>query len=1425
MADGQIAVNTAGSSPGLFIKDSGGAVVKIGPVHVGSTAPNSSPAVGGSTGNSVGEIWLDTTGGNYAVKIWDGTAWRSEDGVFVNTTGDTMTGNLTLDASSLIFDSGSFNTTISATTATAARSILLPDAGGTVVVTGATGQVTSAMIADGTIVNGDISASAEVAVSKLANGTARQLLQTDTAGTGVEWTSDLAIPGTLGVTGATTFTGAVTSNNNITLNAQSDLRFADADSTNWVAFQAPATVATNVTWTLPSADGISNQILRTDGAGNLSWISQTTGGDVFLANNNAFTGANTFFNATGQVIGASSTQDSLLLRGRAGGTTSLRINLEPAALSQTRTIVFPNTDGNVVTTGDTGTVTSAMIAANTIVDADISASAEIAVSKLANGTARQLLQTDTAGTGVEWTSNLQVPGTFGVTGATTFTGAVTSNNNITLNAQNDLRFADSDSTNWVAFQAPATVATNVTWTLPAADGSSNQILKTDGAGNLGWVTQTAGGDAFVNSANAFTGANTFYNNSGQTFGTGTSTQDGIVLAGRAGGTTSLRVTFVPGALTNNRTLTLPDTSGTIITTGDTGTVTSAMLADLNIVNADINAAAEIAVSKLANGTARQLLQTDAAGTGVEWTSNISIPGTLAVTGATTLTGSLTASSDITLNAQSDLRFADADSTNWVAFQAPATVASNVTWTLPAADGSANQLLTTNGSGTLSWTTVSPGGIGDVVAASNNSFTGANTFYNSTGQTFGTGTSTQDGIILQGRAGGTLSYRATIVPAALSGNRTLTIPDQNGTILTSASTGAIGNTLLTNSSITVNGTAISLGGSGTITANTPNALTLSNAGTGAASGTTFNGSAAVTISYNSVGAAATNQTMNIGTTAVAINRASANLALTGISSIAMPGATSGTVTLQPTAAAGTTTLTLPATSGTVLTTANSITVNGTSVSLNTGGTITANTPNSLTLSSAGSGAASGTTFNGGSAVTISYNSIGAAASNQAMFIGTTSVAINRPSANLALAGISSVAFPGSISGTVTVQATATAGTTTLTLPATTGTVLTTAQSITINGTSVSLNTGGTITANTPNSLAFNNSGTGAASGTTFNGGAATTISYNSIGAAPLASPAFTGTPTAPTATAGTNTTQVATTAFVVGENSGNAKLATSNTFTAAQLLPDGSVSAPSLSFSGDTNTGIYRAGIDQFAITCGGSQQIWASTTGIGFRATSGVQANTGGAVGFFWEGANGMASIASADSASLQVNRMGSDGPVINIRQGGNSEGSIEVANTTVSYLGAHLARWSQIPGLGHDDPLERPEILRGTVMTNLDEMCEWPDPDSGDLQNNEQLNKAQVSSVDSDKNVAGVFCNWDNEDETWQNDFVIAMTGDFIIRIAEGVVVEKGDLLVSAGDGTARVQDDDIIRSCTIAKVSSNHVTCTYADGSYCVPCALMAC
>lgn len=73
--------------------------------------------------------------------------------------------------------------------------------------------------------------------------------------------------------------------NNLTLPGQADLRFADSDSSNYVAFQAPATVATNVTWTLPSADGTSGQALVTDGSGTLSFANAgiSTGKSIAMA--------------------------------------------------------------------------------------------------------------------------------------------------------------------------------------------------------------------------------------------------------------------------------------------------------------------------------------------------------------------------------------------------------------------------------------------------------------------------------------------------------------------------------------------------------------------------------------------------------------------------------------------------------------------------------------------------------------------------------------------------------------------------------------------------------------------------------------------------------------------------------------------------------------------------------------------------------------------------------------------------------------------------------------------------------------------------------------------------------------------------------------------------------------------------------------
>lgn len=219
---------------------------------------------------------------------------------------------------------------------------------------------------------------------------------------------------------------------------------------------------------------------------------------------------------------------------------------------------------------------------------------------------------------------------------------------------------------------------------------------------------------------------------------------------------------------------------------------------------------------------------------------------------------------------------------------------------------------------------------------------------------------------------------------------------SATIPTTDLSGQITNAQLQNSSITINGNSVSLGGSTTVTATTTNALT---AGTGLQfnTGTTFDGSAAKTISIDS-----------------SVVTLTGTQTLTGKT---ISGA-SNTLTNIPNASLDN----------------SSVTINGTSVSLGGSATITSNTTNSLTFNNSGSGDASGTTFNGSAAKTISYNTVGASPlagstslttlgtvttgtwnatpiannylANSSVTIGTTSISLGGTS--LTLGGLTSVA---------------------------------------------------------------------------------------------------------------------------------------------------------------------------------------------------------------------------------------------------------------------------------------------------------------------------------------------------------------------------------------------------------------------------------
>jgi len=94
----------------------------------------------------------------------------------------------------------------------------------------------------------------------------------------------------------------------------------------------------------------------------------------------------------------------------------------------------------------------------------------------ADGTSAQVLQTNGSGT-LSFVSLL-------TTAATTTAGAIL-----------ELREGTNNGTNYVRIQAPASLAANVTYTLPTADGTSGQVLSTNGSGTLSWATDASGGGA------------------------------------------------------------------------------------------------------------------------------------------------------------------------------------------------------------------------------------------------------------------------------------------------------------------------------------------------------------------------------------------------------------------------------------------------------------------------------------------------------------------------------------------------------------------------------------------------------------------------------------------------------------------------------------------------------------------------------------------------------------------------------------------------------------------------------------------------------------------------------------------------------------------------------------------------------------------
>ena len=90
-------------------------------------------------------------------------------------------------------------------------------------------------------------------------------------------------------------------------------------------------------------------------------------------------------------------------------------------------------------------------------------------------------------------------------------GAVFEDDVIITN-QSDLRLGDSDGSNYLAFQAAATIGSNITWTFPSANGSADQCLKTDGTAGtatLSWADCLGGAGGGVTTVGSMTAATVF----------------------------------------------------------------------------------------------------------------------------------------------------------------------------------------------------------------------------------------------------------------------------------------------------------------------------------------------------------------------------------------------------------------------------------------------------------------------------------------------------------------------------------------------------------------------------------------------------------------------------------------------------------------------------------------------------------------------------------------------------------------------------------------------------------------------------------------------------------------------------------------------------------------------------------------------------
>ena len=602
----------------------------------------------------------------------------------------------------------------------------------------------------------------------------------------------------------------------IKLNGQTDLRFADADSTNYIGFQAPGSIASNLIWTLPSIDGTSNQVLSTDGNGNLSFISAagSPGGidtQVQFNDNGLFSGsANLTFNGTtlastgfsgpltgnvtGDVTGNADTASAWATARTItlGGVLSGNVSIDG---SSNVTLTASHTSDPVITlTGDvTGSATmtnlgnvsiTATVADDshnhTIANVDGLQTALDAKAPLANPA---LSGTPTAPTASSGTNTTQIATTAFVSSAVS---DLVNSAPSTLDTLNELAAALGDDPNFAT-----TVTNSIATKLSLTGGTLSGDLNLDGndIDGVGTITGALNGNATTATslATARTIGGVSFDGTSNINLPGVNTTGNQDTSGNAATATSLATARTIGGVsfdgTSNINLPGVNTTGNQDTTGNAATATVAARATNVETNANNSTNESTYIAFVDGATGSQGIETD---TGLRYnplTNTVTASFSGALSGnASTATALQTARTigGVSFNGTSNI---DLPGVNTVGNQnttgsaatltTPRTIglSGDVTATGVAFDGSGNITLTTEmAANSVDLTTHTTG---NYVAAGSTSGNGISGSVSSEGGTFtvtSNATSAADAstIVYRDASG---NFSAGTITADLSGNAT------------------------------------------------------------------------------------------------------------------------------------------------------------------------------------------------------------------------------------------------------------------------------------------------------------------------------------------------------------------------------------------------------------------------------------------------------------------------------------------------------------------------------------------------------------------------------------------------------------------------------------------------------------------------------